>query len=77
VIIQALWDIGMIGPPSTGRYGRRPKNLKEPEPKSALLWLTRDQKDFFHVCDLAGVEPMLIRGQVNKYLGMTRTVGTL
>jgi hypothetical protein len=53
VILQALVNIGMVQPPTSGR---RPgvKRLDRADIMPTLQWLLRDRRDFFFVCELAG-----------------------
>ena len=67
VILQALIDIGMIQTSVTGpKVGS--KDLNSQPVHATLHWLLRDKKDFLLVCELAGVEPLIIRSAVRKFV---------
>ena len=70
VIIQALIDIGMIQPLGSGRHSGGEKNLDQPHRRAAVNWLLYNKRDFFHVCDLAGINAQLIREKTHDFMRM-------
>jgi len=71
VIIQALVDIGMIQPITSGR--RAAVNHAKPHVRAAMNWLLHDTKDFFLVREMAGIEPFIIRTEARKFMSRMRT----
>lgn len=72
VIIQALVDIGMIKPFTSGRRAMVLGDTHKAYVRSAINWLLHDKQDFSLVCDLAGIEPFIIRSQVRRFMQRVR-----
>jgi len=69
VLLQALMDAGMIAPVGSGA---RRRNTDTPESVAARNWLLHNKADFVLVCELAGVQPFIIRSEVKRFFQAQR-----